>query len=458
MTFIVIIFAVSSYLLLYYNILNNLEKTLNRTSQEIIEQYLRYDEETGLQVVSNQSDTTLSDDLFIKNLSLRIVDKDKNIITQLGSFKKQIKPSQSKINNTLFTGNSSLSIDDDIDSNQNIYLAAPIIIQDNIVGVIELSQPTGNSFTALQQLGLILIAGIFASIAISVAAGYYLSRSLLGYINQLIDNVEAITRSQDLEKRLPVPNKYKDELTRLAGTFNNMLVNLQSEFIREKNFTANVSHDLRTPITIIQGNVDLALRKKTLTPGQTTKTLHKIKHETKRMGAIIDDLLELSSIEKNQNTQFQKLNLVKVLNQIVNNFQDKILAKNIILVYKKPKNNNKYQINGRLEQIERLLSNIIDNSIKYNKQNGKIIIKLSQKLGKIYVSIQDTGPGISTKHLPYIFDRHYQVTKSETGIIQGFGLGLSIAKEIVKIHSGKIYATSKVNQGTTIKIVFPQFT
>lgn len=456
MTFIVAIFAISSYSLLYVNLYSNLEENITSQSQTIINQYINYDPTGGLQIISTDQKTPLSEKMLNQNLSLRIIDSEKNIIAQFGILKNQIKPSPSKINSALIANNFSVSLIDDENNNQNIYLITPIEKDSQIVGVLELSQPIANSFEALEQLTLILIVGILTSIVFSLFAGYFLSRRMLGYINELIDNVEAITISQDLEKRLPVPKKHKDELTRLATTFNDMLQKIQSEFIREKNFTANVSHDLRTPITIIQGNVDVALRKKNLTPSQTSKTLNKIKKETKRISTIIDDMLEISNIEHTETESFEQINLIKLLNEVIDNFQNKLASKNIQLIYKKPKKADKISINGNPTLIKRLLCNVLDNAIKYNTENGKIIIKLSSMLGKVHIQMQDTGEGIDVGDLPYIFDRHYQAKKSQTGITQGIGLGLAIAKEITTLHRGTINASSKKGVGTKIKIIFPQ--
>jgi len=455
MTFIVIVFAISSYSLLYVNLYSNLESNIKKQSENIINQYLGLAPDGELTIAPSDNEATLSDKLHQSNLSLRIIDADKNIITQFGVFKNEIKPSPSKINTALIAHTISVSLIDNAEAGRNIYLIAPIDKNNETVGVIELSQPISNAFDALEQLTLILIVGILTSIVFSIFSGYYLGRRTLGYINELIDNVEAITNSHDLEKRLPVPINYQDELTRLASTFNQMLRQIQKEFIREKNFTANVSHDLRTPITIIQGNVDLALRKKNLTPSQVSKTLHKIKDETKRINTIVDNMLELSNLEHHDQIDYTPINLPRLLHELINNFQSKIQSQNIQIIFKKPKNDKIYNINGDVILIKRLLGNIIENAIKYNRENGKIIIKLSTKFNKIQILVQDTGEGIDTRDLPYIFDRHYQAKKSQTGIKQGVGLGLAIAKEITQTHGGQISATSQKDIGTKIKIIFP---
>ncbi len=456
MTIIVMMFAILSYSFLYQNISTNVEEKILKNISSIIENYTSYDEAKGLTLFASENNQSLSDFLQQDNQSVRIIDQDKNILSQTGVLKTQLKPSLSKINTVFLTGKTQSSFYDDLNNSQSIHILSPIVVDDEIVGIIEISQPTSDSLEALDQLLLILVIGVFASIAISLVAGYILSRQTFGYVNQLIDNVEAITNTNDLDKRLPVPKDNVDELTRLASTFNTMLAKIQVEFLREKNFTSNASHDLKTPLTIIQGNVDLALKKKVFTPSQTSKTYHTIKKETKRMSSMIEDLLEISTVEKTYNEKLEDINIVGVISQIISSCKDKTREKNITISFKKPAKQDKYVIFGNPNQIKRVFANIIDNAIKYNVQNGNIIIKLHCKLDKIYIDIKDSGIGIDEKDLPYVFDRLYQSKKSRTGLKQGFGIGLAIVKEIVEIHGGSINITSVKKSGSKATIVFPQ--
>lgn len=457
MTLIVIIFAISSYLLIYYSLTNNLQQELQQKSQDIINNFIDYTQESGLILKKGDQEDRLGDILRSYSLSLRIIDKDKNIVTQLGSFKNNSNINQTKINTTLLTGVNNINFITNEENKKIIYLISPIIKNNSIVGLIELSQPTENAFVALDQLLIILIIGIVSSIIISIISGYILGRQTLSYVNELIDNVEAITSAHDLDKRLPIPMNYQDELTRLARTFNVMLDKIEKELHREKNFTSNVSHDLRTPLTIIQGNADLALKKKNYTPSSISKTLNIIKDETKRMSAIISDLLELSNIEKTDQKTFTSINLPSILEESLSEHQSKIKNKNLIVFYKPHPSETRLNIRGNYSQIKRMFDNLLDNSIKYSNQNGQIIIKISNLKNKYVVSFHDKGIGISAQHLPYIFDRHWQSLKSRTGINQGFGLGLSIVKEIANLHRAEILVSSKLNEGTIIKIVFPHF-
>ena len=399
---------------------------------------------------------TLSEFLQRNNQSIRIIDQDKNILAQLGLFKYELKPSTSAINSVFLTGQSQSTIFIDADKNQNFYIIAPIIFKDHVQGVIELSQPINDAMKTLNNLILILVIGVFASIVISLIAGYYLSKQTLGYVDELIDNVDAITDANDLGKRLPAPTDYSDELTRLASIFNSLLSKVEAELVREKNFTSNASHDLRTPLTIIQGNVDLAIKKKNLTPSQTSKLMHNIKNETKRMANMLEDLLELSAIEKNYHANSQKINVFNILSEVTDGFRPQAKNKNISIEFKHKYKSDLFQIQGNPVQIKRVFSNIIDNAIKYNTTNGKIIIKTFTKTNRCYIIIQDTGLGIPAKDLPYIFDRLYQSKKTQTGIQRGFGIGLAIVKDIISIHSGQIKVTSRENEGTKFTIIFPQ--
>ncbi len=454
-TIIVAIFAVSSYTILSHNITNNLKNSIRHQSQEIVNQFVEVSDQT-ISLKPQDQDTILADKLHASSLSLRIIDQEKNIIVQLGTFKNQLKPSQSKINTVLLTGQEYVAVIEDESNKKNIYQISPIQKDNKIIGIIELSQPVDTAYDALNQLIIILAAGILLSIIISLISGYFLGRNTLSYVNELINNVNAITHSQDLEKRLPIPHNYNDELTRLASTFNQMLAKIEQELIREKNFTANVSHDLRTPLTIIQGNADLALRKKNLTPSQFGKIINTIKSETKRMDVIIGDLLDLSYLEHQAQTAKAKINFAAIVDEVVEGNKHKIQQANLNLTYKKPVDYRQFIFSGNNAQIKRLVTNLLDNAIKYNQSDGKIIIKLSAKNHQILFSIQDTGIGIQEKDLPYIFDRHFQSAKSQTGLKKGFGLGLSIVKEIINRHQGQIDIKSTYGTGTKLVMIFPQ--
>lgn len=457
MTIIVIIFASFSYFLLYRQISSDIRSNIDDNLKAIYDDYLVFDQSGNLSLAQFQEgQPTLSDFLQRNNQSIRIIDANKNIITQLGVFKLEIKPSLSKINSVFLTGQIQSNIYQDLQGNQAFYIISPIYNQQKISGTIEISQPINDSMKTLNNLLLILVIGVLVSITISLIAGYNLSMQILGYVDELIDNVETITSANDLNKRLPVPRDYTDELTRLATTFNSLLTKVDAELVREKNFTANASHDLRTPITIIQGNIDLALRKKNLTPSQISKLLYGIKNETKRMSTMIKDLLELSSIEKNFNVHKQEINLISILTEVIDSYHAQLAVNHLSLEYKHQSNTEKILIQGNPNLIKRLFSNIIDNAIKYNQPHGQIIIKTYTKSNNYYITIQDTGIGIPSKDLPYIFDRLYQSRKSRTGIKRGFGLGLTIAREIVQVHSGKLSVSSREGAGTKFTIIFPQ--
>ncbi len=457
MTVFVIIFAIFCYSLTKQNISREISQSMTNNISQIIDQYLVYDDSNGLSITSPDQNSSLTKLLQARGQSLRIINEDKNVVAQFGIFKDEIKPSTSKINAVLLTSSKMTSVISDREGTPLMYYISPIIKNDHVVGVIELSRPIKDSINTLNQLIVILVIGVFATITLSLFAGYILSRNTLSYINTLIDRVETISNAHDLGQRLPVPSNYNDEHTRLAGTFNSLLDQIEKELIREKNFTANASHDLRTPITIIQGNIDLAFKKKNLSPSQLSKTLHTIKNESVRMSNMINELLLLSSIDKKQSGDLVSINIDRLLDEILDSVSHKLLEKNIQIKRKYSSSKNDLIILGNYDQIKRMFINLIDNAIKYNTKDGNIYLKTSLIQDNINVVIQDSGEGIAAHDLPYIFDRLYQSKKSRTGIKQGFGIGLSIVREIVENHQGQINVSSKMNQGTKVSIIFPRF-
>lgn len=220
----------------------------------------------------------------------------------------------------------------------------------------------------------------------------------------------------------------------------------------KKDLVANVSHELKTPLTAINGFAETALD--TTKEKETKKYLEIIINNSKRLINIINDLLLLSNIEnKDKNLEYEKVDLIKLLNNIQKLFEKRLKEKNLKLVLNLDKNNN--EINADLYMLEQLFINLIDNAIKYTER-GEIKINTYKKdENKLIIEISDTGIGIPQEHIPKIFERFYVVDKSRSRETGGTGLGLSIVKHIVNLHNGEILVDSQVAIGTRFIIILP---
>lgn len=227
---------------------------------------------------------------------------------------------------------------------------------------------------------------------------------------------------------------------------------INTENIR-RDFVSNVTHELKTPLTAISGFVE-TLKSNDDIPKETQKRfLSIIEEETKRLNELIEDVLTLSFIEQNLDIKAERINLIKVLEDIIFKLENIAVIKRIDLkLISEEKNifiqSNKYSLT-------RIFINIIDNSIKYSPEGESIEIKVSYNEGNVVVTVSDNGRGISKEDMPRIFERFYRVDKSRTRKEKGTGLGLAIVKHLTKSIGGEIDLKSELGKGTDFSIILP---
>jgi len=263
-------------------------------------------------------------------------------------------------------------------------------------------------------------------------------------INKLINATQNISVTK-FTKEIEIPNK-KDEIRELVLSFNAMIKRLKEGVERLDKFNSDVSHELKTPLTVIQGEAEITLRK-LREPDVYINSLNTIQKQSKQIELIIKQLLLLTrySIENIKNS-FEICSLDTLLMDTIEKFQMQIDEKNIKLHIKQIEIINK-EANKIL--IESIFSNLIDNAIKYTPKNKNITISL-YKDSKIHFTIKDEGIGIDKKDISKITNRFYRADSSRNKKINGFGLGLSIVKNSVLMHDGEIHIKSKEDVGTTI--------
>ncbi len=224
------------------------------------------------------------------------------------------------------------------------------------------------------------------------------------------------------------------------------------ENVRQE-FLSNISHELRTPLTAILAFVE------TLEDGaiddrdNNQRFLGVIRRNAERMHHLINDILELSSIESGKITiQLKKIKLSALIDEVFTNLSTKAEERNIKLINQAPKDASVYADVVRLEQ---MLTNLIDNAIKFNRQAGSVIVRHARIDGKDTISVADTGEGILSEHLQRIFERFYRTDRARTREIGGTGLGLAIVKHLARLHGGEVSVVSILTKGTTFSIELP---
>ncbi len=227
----------------------------------------------------------------------------------------------------------------------------------------------------------------------------------------------------------------------------------QLEEVR-KEFVSNVSHELKTPLAIFQGYVETLLDNPQLEAKDQSRIHKTLLRHSHRLNALVEDLLSLARLESRRiPLQFEIIDLHSYLEPLQEDWKKQIEAKEIKLVITLPPETLPIEID--LLRFEQILSNLMDNAIKYSKKEGTIHLSFSKKLEHIEMTIQDQGIGIPASDLPHIFERFYRVDKARSREMGGTGLGLSIVKHIVLLHQGTIEAESEEGEGTTIRVYLP---
>lgn len=227
---------------------------------------------------------------------------------------------------------------------------------------------------------------------------------------------------------------------------------IKESFEKQKQFIADASHELKTPLAIIRTNTSVITSNKDKTVDSQIKWINYISNQVDRMAKLIDDMLSLTKLDSNKVMEEKSsFDFSKVLDSILLGFEAVVFENNIILETEIQKN---VDLKANKEEIKKLCSILLDNALKYTNSGGRIDVILYEDKNKVYLKVKNTGDGIKKEDLEKIFERFYRVDTSRARETGGYGLGLSIAKSIVEIHNGKIYAESNIGKDTTFIVEF----
>ena len=315
--------------------------------------------------------------------------------------------------------------------------------------IISAQDPFG--FRELKDLQKILIAGFLMSVVLSFIVGWKFSNYMLNPLRKIIKSVKKI-KAENLHLRLEV-KEGTDEMSQLATTFNNMLNRLETAFETQNNFISNASHELRTPLTIISGEVELALK----VPNDTDKqhaAFVKIKNETERLEHILSSLLGLAQSGFNgKNQPWESVRMDELLWEIKSDIQQVNKESKIEIDFSKlPLQENELILKANKNLIKLAIANVVSNACKYSS-NKIVVISITSKSNMLSIGIKDEGIGIPQEDLQHIFEPFYRA--SNTSNFNGYGIGLPLSLNIVRLHKGSIAIKSQEQIGTEINILLP---
>jgi heavy metal sensor kinase len=439
---ILVIFSMVVYVGLTRSLLNTIDTHLQREVSEILGN-LEFEDEAG------EYDIELG---YVpeEGIYWRLFDEQGRVLVDPGYFEDAEYTAQLTNLDYATLENAKLADDTPIR-----LLTTPFVIQRQGSGLLQVAESTGHIQDVQQQLIALLAVGIPLTLLASSAGGWFLAASALDPIDRITRAARQIS-ARDLHQRLNM-NLPNDEVGRLAATFDQMLARLENAFEQQQRFIADASHEMKTPLTILKGDVEVTLNR-ARTAETYRHTLENVNQTTDQLIALVQELLFLARSDDQQSVlTLETFNLAELLTSLSAGLMPKAVEKQIELHLDVT---DILLIEADRSKISRVFINLIENAIKYSNEGDSVTVQAGVKDGQAWVSVADTGPGIAPEHLPHLFERFYRVDRarariSSNGHTSGAGLGLSIVQWLVQVHNGRVEVTSEVGTGTTFTVWLP---
>lgn len=386
------------------------------------------------------------------SISLRILDAGgKDLLSSAGSSGAPELPERT-IKDAL---NSNAAYDtiktEDEDGAEGTYrsYATPASGSDGAVYIVQAYRSTYQTQFALKNLRVMMSALVPLIVLLTGAFGMFFARVALRPVADMARTIRQIT-AESLSLRLKPPAT-RDETRELADLFNAMLARLEDSFLSERRFIQDVSHELKTPLTILKGELEVAL-KKARTTGEYAAILQSNLEETEKMSKIVGDLLTLARFDNREvRLEHARVDLGGLLKKTSDSLAGVALKAGVTVELSHA---GGVEADGDAGQLGRLFLNLLDNAVKYSPAGGRVSVSVYREGARPVVKIADTGAGIPAADLPHIFKRFYRADAARSS--GGFGLGLAIAKSIADAHGAEIKAESAPGRGSAFTVIFPK--
>jgi signal transduction histidine kinase len=319
----------------------------------------------------------------------------------------------------------------------------PIKYQNEIIGGVFLNSPIPEINRLTNDVFRLFMFSVSIAIITAFVLIYFLSRRISRPLKIINKAAKTIANGQ-FENRVSIESQ--DEIGELANTFNSMAESLQNLENMRRSFVANVSHELRTPMTTIQGFIEGVIDD-TIPHEKQKQYLNIVLDEAKRLSRMVNDLLDLAKMEAGERElDIREFDINELIRISIIKFETRLMEKNIH-VHANFEDEHSY-VKADMDSIQRVITNLLDNAIKFSENEGIVDITVETKGSKVYVSVQDYGIGIDAQELKYIWDRFYKTDKSRSKDKIGTGLGLAIVKNIINQHGEEIFVESELEKYT----------
>ncbi|MBT9547693.1 MAG: hypothetical protein IV090_20035 [Candidatus Sericytochromatia bacterium] len=325
--------------------------------------------------------------------------------------------------------------------------SAPLKINGKLIGELKVAVSLLENSYFLNKLFIFWLMGLSLTLFASLFMATFFSRQVLKPLESLSDEVENMVATDTLGK-LQTDKMPSDQIGKLAESFNSLLNQIGQLLEKQQRFIADASHELRSPLTAIQGHAELLQKRGSTHPELLAEGLSIIRQESERLASLVEDLLLLARTLQTA-PETQRLELNQLVQEVYESRQ--LLHPNLSW---KPFSNAIW-ILGEKSSLQRVMINLIDNALRFTPADMPIEILIFKQTEKALVEVRDQGQGIPAENLPFIFERFYRLESDRNRSQGGTGLGLPIVKDVLTWHGGKIEVESIVKQGSCFRVILP---
>lgn len=346
------------------------------------------------------------------------------------------------------TGNGAFGILSTSEQRWRVYVI-PIQKGSAITGYIAAMTPLGRVDASIQTFRLILLVLDSGGLALALAGSWLVARRALRPVARLTETAQSISLSRDLSRRVETPTSF-DELGRLAATFNDMLTSLETASQTQQRFVSDASHELRAPLTAIQGNIDLLRRIPDMSEADHEDVLNEMEREAGRLSRLVADLLMLARADAGVSLKRCPLDLDPIILDVFREAHHLAHGQTLALEPFEP-----VKVEGNEDRLKQMILILVDNALKYTPSGGQVTLGMRRDGIDAEVIVRDTGIGIAPEEISLVFERFYRADSARNRDPGGTGLGLPIARWIAEQHEGTVRLESEPGKGTTAIIRLP---